>query len=72
MDFSWHIFPMAIKNITTAGLTGRITPIMPSYTDPDVEKILSPGIDLVFYWQLSQQIEKMSAAGIPVVCPTIR
>ena len=44
--------------------------IMPSYTDPDVEKILSMGIDLVFYWNMSQQIEKMSAAGIPVVCPT--
>lgn len=44
--------------------------IMPSYSDPDVEKILSMGIDLVFYWNMSQQIEKMSAAGIPVVCPT--
>jgi iron complex transport system substrate-binding protein len=44
--------------------------IMPSYTDPDVEKILSLGVDLVFYWNMSQQIEKMSAAGIPVVCPT--
>jgi iron complex transport system substrate-binding protein len=44
--------------------------IMPSYTDPDVEKILSMDIDLVFYWNMNQQIEKMSAAGIPVVCPT--
>jgi len=48
----------------------KTMPIMPSYTDPDVEKILSLGVDLVFYWNMSQQIEKMSAAGIPVVCPT--
>jgi iron complex transport system substrate-binding protein len=46
----------------------KTMPIMLSYSDPDVEKILSMGIDLVFYWQFSQQIEKMSAAGIPVVC----
>lgn len=38
--------------------------IMPSYTDPDVEKILSLGVDLVFYWNMSQQIEKMSAAMV--------
>ena len=44
-------------------------PLMPSYSDPDVEKILELGIDLVFYWQFPRQIEKMSAAGIPVVCP---
>ncbi|HPL41554.1 MAG TPA: ABC transporter substrate-binding protein [Syntrophorhabdaceae bacterium] len=44
--------------------------IMPSYTDPDVERILSLKIDLVFYWNLPQQMEKMSAANIPVVCPT--
>ena len=43
-------------------------PLMPSYSDPDVERILELGIDLVFYWQFPQQIEKMSAAGIPVVC----
>jgi iron complex transport system substrate-binding protein len=43
-------------------------PLMPSYSDPDVERILEFGIDLVFYWQFPQQIEKMSAAGIPVVC----
>jgi iron complex transport system substrate-binding protein len=48
----------------------KMMQIMPSYTDPDVEKILSMGVDLVFYWQMNQQIEKMSAAGIPVVCPT--
>jgi ubiquinone/menaquinone biosynthesis C-methylase UbiE len=28
MDFSSHIFPMAIENIVAAGLTGRITPIV--------------------------------------------
>jgi ubiquinone/menaquinone biosynthesis C-methylase UbiE len=28
MDFSSHIFPMAMENITAAGLTGRITPIV--------------------------------------------
>jgi iron complex transport system substrate-binding protein len=43
-------------------------PLMPSYSDPDVERILELGVDLVFYWQFPQQIEKMSAAGIPVVC----
>jgi iron complex transport system substrate-binding protein len=43
-------------------------PLMPSYSDPDVERILELGIDLVFYWAFPQQIEKMSAAGIPVVC----
>jgi iron complex transport system substrate-binding protein len=43
--------------------------LMPSYSDPDVERILELGIDLVFYWQFPQQIEKMLAAGIPVVCP---
>ncbi len=43
---------------------------MPSYTDPDVERILSLGVDLVFYWHHGKQIEKMSAAGIPVVCPS--
>jgi iron complex transport system substrate-binding protein len=44
-------------------------PLMPSYSDPDVERILELGVDLVIYWQFPQQIEKMSAAGIPVVCP---
>lgn len=44
-------------------------PLMPSYSDPDVERILELGIDLVFYWQWPQQTEKMLAAGIPVVCP---
>jgi len=43
--------------------------VMPSYSDPDVEKIISMGIDLVFYWHFDQQINKISAAGIPVVCP---
>jgi iron complex transport system substrate-binding protein len=43
-------------------------PLMPSYSDPDVERILELGVDLVFYWAFPQQIEKMSAAGIPVVC----
>lgn len=43
--------------------------VMPSYTDPDVEKLLQLGIDLVFYWQWPQQTRRMSSAGIPVVCP---
>lgn len=43
--------------------------VMPSYSDPDVEKILQLGIDLVFYWQWPKQTEKMTAAGVPVVCP---
>jgi iron complex transport system substrate-binding protein len=43
--------------------------IMPSYSDPDTEKMLQLGIDLVFYWQWAQQTQKMKAAGIPVVCP---
>ncbi len=40
-----------------------------SYSDPDVERLLAAGIDLVFYWQWPRQTEKMLAAGIPVVCP---
>ena len=44
--------------------------VMPSYSDPDVERILQLGIDLVFYWQWPQQTQKMAAAGIPVVCPS--
>jgi iron complex transport system substrate-binding protein len=44
-------------------------PLMPSFSDPDVEGILELGVDLVFYWHFPQQIEKISAAGIPVVCP---
>jgi iron complex transport system substrate-binding protein len=43
--------------------------VMPSYSDPDVERIMSLGIDLVFYWQWPQQTRKMASAGIPVVCP---
>jgi iron complex transport system substrate-binding protein len=43
--------------------------VMPSYSDPDTEKILQLWIDLVFYWQWPQQTQKMTAAGIPVVCP---
>ena len=40
-----------------------------SFTDPDVERLLAKGIDLVFYWQWPRQTEKMLSAGIPVVCP---
>jgi iron complex transport system substrate-binding protein len=47
----------------------KTIPLMPSYSDPDVERILELGVDLVFYWQWPQQTERMSAAGIPVVCP---
>ena len=43
--------------------------VMPSYTDPDVERLLHLGIDLVFYWQWPQQTRRMATAGIPVVCP---
>jgi len=43
--------------------------VMPSYTDPDVERLLHLGIDLVFYWQWPQQTARMETAGIPVVCP---
>jgi iron complex transport system substrate-binding protein len=43
--------------------------VMPSYTDPDVERLLHLGIDLVFYWQWPQQTARMASAGIPVVCP---
>jgi iron complex transport system substrate-binding protein len=43
--------------------------VMPSYTDPDVEKLLQLGVDLVFYWQWPQQTRRMASAGIPVVCP---
>jgi iron complex transport system substrate-binding protein len=43
--------------------------VMPSYSDPDVERILQLGVDLVFYWQWPQQTQKMVSAGIPVVCP---
>jgi iron complex transport system substrate-binding protein len=45
------------------------TVIMPSYSNPDVERILSLGIDLVFYWQWPQQTRRMTSAGIPVICP---
>jgi iron complex transport system substrate-binding protein len=43
--------------------------VMPSYTDPDVERLLQMGVDLVFYWQWPQQTRRMASAGIPVVCP---
>ncbi len=43
--------------------------VMPSYSDPDVERLLNLGIDLVFYWQWPQQTRRMETAGIPVVCP---
>jgi iron complex transport system substrate-binding protein len=43
--------------------------VMPSYSNPDVERMLSLGIDLVFYWQWPQQTKSMNSAGIPVVCP---
>ncbi len=43
--------------------------VMPSYSDPDVERLLHLGIDLVFYWQWPQQTRRMESAGIPVVCP---
>jgi iron complex transport system substrate-binding protein len=43
--------------------------VMPSYSNPDVERMLSLGIDLVFYWQWPQQTRHMTNAGIPVVCP---
>jgi len=43
--------------------------VMPSYTDPDVERLLHLGIDLVFYWQWPQQTARMASAGIVVVCP---
>jgi len=43
--------------------------VMPSYTDPDVERLLHMRIDLVFYWQWPQQTRRMATAGIPVVCP---
>ncbi len=43
--------------------------VMPSYSNPDVERMLSLGIDLVFYWQWPQQTRHMMNAGIPVVCP---
>jgi iron complex transport system substrate-binding protein len=54
-----HKLNPALKNVT----------VMPSYSDPDVEKILQLGIDLVFYWQWPKQIEKMTSAGVPVVSP---
>ncbi|MCP4622455.1 MAG: ABC transporter substrate-binding protein, partial [bacterium] len=43
--------------------------IMASYTSPNIEKMLQSKIDLVFYWTTPKQIETMTAAGIPVVCP---
>ena len=46
----------------------RNIPLIASYNDPDVERMLSMGLDLVFYWAWPQQIERMSSAGIPVLC----
>jgi iron complex transport system substrate-binding protein len=43
--------------------------VMPSYSNPDVERMLSLEVDLVFYWQWPQQTRSMANAGIPVVCP---
>jgi iron complex transport system substrate-binding protein len=43
--------------------------VMPSYNNPDVERILKLGVDLVFYWQWPQQRRMMESVGIPVVCP---
>lgn len=59
--WSYKIRPAAKKN--------SLMDLNISYTDPDVEKLLAMGIDLVFYWQWPRQTEKMLAAGIPVVCP---
>lgn len=62
--WSYKIRPAAKKN--------SLMDLNVSYTDPDVEKLLAMGIDLVIYWQWPRQTEKMLAAGIPVVCPLER
>ncbi len=43
--------------------------VMPSYDNPDVERILQMGIDLVFYWPMPGQMRKMAMAGITAVSP---
>jgi len=43
--------------------------VMPSYDNPDVERILEMGIDLVFYWPMPGQMRKMAMAGITAVSP---
>lgn len=62
--WSYKIRPAATKN--------SLMDLQISYNDPDVERLLAAGIDLVFYWQWPRQTEKMLAAGIPVVCPLQR
>lgn len=55
--------------IRPGGEKNSLMDLQVSYSDPDVERLLAMGIDLVFYWQWPRQTEKMLAAGIPVVCP---
>jgi iron complex transport system substrate-binding protein len=59
--WSYKIRPAVKKN--------SLMDLQVSYSDPDVERLLEAGIDLVFYWPWPRQTEKMSAAGVSVICP---
>lgn len=42
-------------------------PTTASYSDPNIEELLSRGIQVVFFWDYPQPLAKMNEAGIPVV-----
>ena len=41
---------------------------MESFKDPNVEELIQSGIQVVLYWDWQKQTDKMSSAGIPVIC----
>jgi iron complex transport system substrate-binding protein len=45
----------------------RKVPVLANFTAPDVEQLLSLGTDLVIFKPYAKPIERMTAAGIPVV-----
>jgi len=51
--------------VINPGLAG--IPVLGHYGSPDVEALLSLKTDLVIYHPFAKQIERMSAAGLPVV-----
>ena len=67
---------VAAMSITQTPWAHKLNPelkkvaVMPSYDNPDVERILQLGIDLVFYWPMPGQMRKMGLAGITAVSPS--
>jgi iron complex transport system substrate-binding protein len=42
-------------------------PTMASYQDPNIEELMKQNVDVVFFWDYSKPLEKMTGSGIPVV-----